>query len=135
MKVLVAGGRDFKDRKLLYDTLNNLNDSNTITEIINGDAKGADKLSTEWAISVGCLYTLFPADWEKNGNAAGPIRNTEMLEQSKPNLVVIFPGGKGTDHMSKLAMKKLYNVLVVDDNGNISDRTLSLDEAFYFGDP
>lgn len=32
----------------------------------------------------------FPADWDKYGRSAGPIRNGEMLKQGKPDLVVAF---------------------------------------------
>ena len=45
-----------------------------------------------------------PADWTKHGKAAGPIRNQKMLDEC-PDLVVAFPGGKGTADMVRRAMK------------------------------
>jgi hypothetical protein len=39
-----------------------------------------------------------PADWEKWGTAAGPKRNQMMLDQ-KPDIVLAFPGGRGTADM------------------------------------
>jgi hypothetical protein len=39
-----------------------------------------------------------PADGKKHGRAAGPIRNQKMPEE-KPELVVAFPGGRGTADM------------------------------------
>jgi len=50
----------------------------------------------------------FPADWGKYSKSAGYIRNKQMLAEGKPDLVVAFPGGKGTANMVKLA--KLANI-------------------------
>ena len=35
--------------------------------------------------------------------AAGPKRNQQMLDEAKPDMVVAFPGGKGTAHMRQIA--------------------------------
>jgi ABC-type Fe3+-hydroxamate transport system substrate-binding protein len=40
----------------------------------------------------------------KYGPSAGPIRNGRMLEY-KPDLVIAFPGGRGTANMVKQARK------------------------------
>ena len=29
----------------------------------------------------------YPADWDKFGRAAGPIRNQQMLDEGKPNMI------------------------------------------------
>ncbi len=42
---------------------------------------------------------MFHAEWMKYGKAAGPIRNARMLAEGKPDLVVAFPGGRGTADM------------------------------------
>ena len=39
-----------------------------------------------------------PADWEKWDTAAGPKRNQMMLDQ-KPDIILAFPGGRGTADM------------------------------------
>ncbi len=42
------------------------------------------------------------ADWTTHGRAAGPIRNARMLAEYHPDLVIAFPGGRGTlDMVSK----------------------------------
>lgn len=46
---------------------------------------------------------VFKADWDKHGKAAGPIRNQQMLDEGKPDLVLAFAGGKGTDDMCRRA--------------------------------
>jgi hypothetical protein len=37
--------------------------------------------------------------WEKYGKPARPIRNQKMIDDHKPNLVIAFPGGRGTADM------------------------------------
>jgi hypothetical protein len=80
-------------------------------EIIEGGAKGADRLAREWAIERGVTYTTFKADWGKYRAAAGSLRNTAMLDMGRPSMVLAFPGGKGTANMVKQAQAR--GVLVV----------------------
>lgn len=101
MKVLVTGGRDFKNRKLLFKTLDKLHGKFPFTVLIHGDARGADTLADSWACLRGVETDPCPADWNTFGKAAGGIRNSEMLTR-QPDLVVAFPGGSGTfDMVSK----------------------------------
>jgi len=104
MRVLVCGGRDFSDRTLLKATLDHLAPS----VVISGGARGADALAAEWAEATGwnvggVHLEEFPADWTAHGKAAGPIRNQQMLDEGKPDLVVAFPGGRGTADMVRRA--------------------------------
>lgn len=110
MRVLVCGGRDFNEKEVVYKLLNKIDAETPIASIIHGCAKGADSLAGEWARDYGKFEWKFPADWEKHGKAAGPIRNVEMLHATTPDLVVAFPGGRGTQHMVDLARKHGYNV-------------------------
>jgi hypothetical protein len=71
--------------------------------IIHGKAKGADSLAEQWAIANNIEQLGFPAQWNKYGKAAGPLRNVQMLEEGKPDLVIAFPGGTGTAMMCKIA--------------------------------
>jgi hypothetical protein len=103
MRILVCGGRDFNNRLFLAATLESLG---PITRVIHGGARGADMLAGEWAIENGIPFEVFGADWEKYGRAAGPRRNAEMLAKGKPDLVVAFPGGRGTADMVRRAKAK-----------------------------
>lgn len=118
MRILVCGGRDFDDRKLLFDTLDNYWTGGPL-HIISGGAKGADSITEEWfrsywdGMSLGPLsMSVYPADWSNYGKAAGPIRNQQMLDEGKPDLVIAFPGGSGTADMVRRAKKA--GVKVVD---------------------
>ena len=117
MRVLVCGGRDFCDWKKLNGTLTNLHKQNiTITTLIQGKAIGADWLARAWGIAaLGKDYVIdFPADWKKHGRGAGPIRNQQMLDEGKPDLVVAFPGGNGTKDMVTRAKNAGVKVIEVE---------------------
>jgi hypothetical protein len=101
MRVLVCGGRDFKDWDLLSEELTYL--LGEIDVIIHGGAKGADRLAGDFAFAAGITEEVYLAKWDEHGLAAGPIRNQRMLDDGKPDLVIAFPGGKGTADMVRRA--------------------------------
>ncbi|WP_218916547.1 SLOG family protein [Rubinisphaera brasiliensis] len=71
---------------------------------MHGDARGADRLAGEWAADRGVEVLACAANWKVHGRAAGPISNRRMLDES-PDLLVAFPGGRGTADMVKAAKK------------------------------
>lgn len=101
MKILVCGGRDFLDEELFNRTMKEFENKNVT--IIQGNSKGADALAYYWALKYALKEESYQADWNTHGKKAGPIRNKRMLEEGKPDLVIAFPGGKGTAHMVKIA--------------------------------
>jgi hypothetical protein len=111
MIVIVAGGRYYNDRKLVFAVLDKLNSEKPIDLLIQGGATGADALALEWCNKryINCVQV--DADWKKLGNAAGPIRNRKMLEDFQPDLVVAFPGNRGTADMKRQAKKAGVKVL------------------------
>ena len=113
MRLLVCGGRDYRNRPLLFDTLDSR--IGAIHLIISGGASGADDLATEWARARCVPYMVFPANWEKYGNRAGPMRNLQMLMEGKPDFVLAFPGGKGTANMVRLAQEAKVEVRYSED--------------------
>jgi len=117
MRILVCGGRDFDDWHELHCRLIELTQekdySTNEVVIMTGDACGADWLARTWAKWEGIEYLGFPADWKKHGKAAGGIRNQQMLDEGKPDLVVAFPGGVGTADMVRRARKSGVEVIEV----------------------
>lgn len=115
MRVLVCGSRDFIDTEFLTDELNKLHSVNPFTYVIEGEAKGADTLARQWAQYNQISILRFPADWNRYGKGAGPVRNKQMLVEGKPDLVVAFSydikNSKGTANMMKQA--QLANVPVL----------------------
>lgn len=100
MRIIVCGGRDFHDLDFAWGALNALHYKRPITTLIHGAAAGADSLGRSWAMTISNIEILgFPANWERYGRRAGPVRNRQMLREGLPDLVVAFPGGRGTRDM------------------------------------
>ena len=114
MRVLVCGGRSFYDWRLLENTLYELNKEEEITDVIHGAASGADMLASQWACYNNVRMHPYPANWKKFGPEAGPIRNQQMIDEGKPDLVVVFPGGHGTADMALRAEKACIRTKIVE---------------------
>jgi len=115
LRVLVCGGRDFNDTLMVYRTLDLIHRANMIDVLIEGNASGADRMGGYWARKNRVDNLKFPADWKAHGRAAGPIRNMKMLAEGEPDLVVAFPGGKGTADMKRQAIAAGVEVLEITD--------------------
>ncbi len=103
MKLIIAGGRNYQLTTYGALALNEIYATHAVNEVVSGGAKGADAWGERWARSLNISIKRFPADWDKHGRAAGPIRNAEMAEHA--NALAIFPGGRGTASMLSLAAK------------------------------
>lgn len=130
MRLLVCGDRRWgkaeRDEKgdVIYDTINKakmergfldtvldkINESPGITVLIEGEAPGADTFARQWAERKGIKVEKFPADWDKHGKAAGPMRNDQMLYEGNPDAVVAFHRSffesRGTLDMVKKSIKR-----------------------------
>lgn len=82
--------------------------------VIHGAASGVDEQAMIAAQAIpGVKHLPFQADWHTHRRAAGPIRNRRMIEEGKPDLVVAFPGGRGTANMVAQARKAGIDVIEV----------------------
>jgi hypothetical protein len=105
MRILVCGGRDFSDYDYACKVLDALHAERPIRDVIHGNSRGADKAAEVWAYrrrADGVSCWPVPAQWSKYGKAAGPKRNQSMIGLG-PDLVVAFPGGRGTADMVRRA--------------------------------
>lgn len=104
IRVVACGGRAFSNRMLLDLQLDSIHAERGIAVLIDGGASGADQMAREWAQRTPGVETMtFRARWREHGRAAGPIRNQRMLDCVRPDLVVAFPGGRGTADMVRRA--------------------------------
>lgn len=123
MIVLVCGGRDYENERAIHRIL----DFVSPTMIVCGGAQGADNIAYRYALERNIPADVFHARWRIYGKKAGPIRNQKMLDEAKPDLVIAFPGGRGTNHMVKIARRDGYTVWPIEDEtykpkGEIRDR-------------
>lgn len=134
MKVLVCGGRTYENEKKVNETLDLIHFLVGISVVVHGDAgkfydapdyayvpdaelpgwwAGADKLAAHWAHVQGVAEKFYKPNWKEYGRKAGPFRNQTMLDTEKPDVVIAFPGGKGTADMVKRAKVGGYKVFEV----------------------
>lgn len=107
MRYLVCGGRDFLDAERMHRILDVLWPS----FVIHGCAKGADSLAANWAVKRGVPHKCYVADWHLHGKSAGVKRNLQMLLDGQPDIVLAFPGGRGTGDMVGQAMQRGVRVV------------------------
>lgn len=121
MRVLFCGDRHWTAYKVIADVMAALRPE----VVIEGEARGADSMAADAADYFGIPVLRFPADWEKHGRAAGPIRNKQMLVEGRPDLVIAFHDdiatSKGTRNMVKQAEKKKIPVTIYNSKGEQYD--------------
>ena len=108
MRIIIAGSRDFQDYKRLVATCDQLLESLKVEkerEIVSGTARGADRLGEAYAREKGYSIKRFPADWQKWGKMAGPIRNQHMAQYADG--AIVFWDGRSRGSRSLIqALKK-----------------------------
>ena len=110
MKVIIAGMRDYEN----YEVVKKAIDFSewTITEIVSGKAPGVDSLGERWAKENNIPVKHFPADWNKHGASAGPIRNREMAVYAD-GLIAVWNGiSKGTHNMIHNANREKLSLFI-----------------------
>jgi len=120
VKVLCCGDRNWTNRKVVRTVLESL--APRIEVVIEGEARGADRISRQEAEGLGLKVLRFPADWESHGRRAGFLRNIQMLDQ-EPDLVIAFHDhmekSKGTSHTVREAKARGIKVVIVCSNGKM----------------
>jgi hypothetical protein len=86
MRLLVCGSRTWTDRPRLWQVLDRLVTAHGDGQVvlIEGDARGADRLAGQLARERGWRLERYPADWTRHGRAAGFRRNARMLREGRP---------------------------------------------------
>lgn len=98
----VCGGRNFSDRLLLADVLEQEIKAGDV--IVHGGAVGADSEAGRWAEHNSIQTIIVPALWGVFGRSAGMRRNA-VIAALPLRLLIAFPGGIGTAGMILLASK------------------------------
>ena len=112
-RVLICGDRNWKDYESIDNFVKKLPKG---TVIIQGMCRGADLMARRAGIKYGFTVEDYSADWSKYGDAAGPIRNKQMLDEGKPDRVYAFHSNisesKGTKNMINQAKKRSIEVII-----------------------
>jgi len=115
--IVVTGGRTYSDAARVAEVLQTLWHRAGSMVVRHGDATGADRLAKDWCLANGVPddpFAITMQEWRTYGKAAGPVRNERMLcESPTPDLLVAFPGGKGTADCVLRAQALRIPVLVV----------------------
>ena len=109
MKVIIAGSRTIKDIHLVEQAITR--SGFDITEVVCGCARGVDLLGARWAQARNIPVALFPADWDRHGKAAGPIRNAEMAKHADALILIwdgVSPGSKNMRDTARNAGLRYY---------------------------
>jgi len=116
-RLIIAGVRTFDDYELLKSKADEVVKDLGEVEIVSGHAKGADMLGERYAAEHAIPCTLFPAEWERYGRAAGPVRNGQMIEYAKqetPMLLCFWDGvAHGTRNIIQKAEREGIQTIVV----------------------
>lgn len=115
MKLVVSGSRHIQDYGLFCKALDEsgfLMTRNGVECIIQGGATGIDGLAKRYGDEHDIPVVTIEADWQEHGKAAGPIRNSEMVDYAvkdgeKAGLLAIWDGySRGTWDCIKKAQAK-----------------------------
>ena len=110
MITVIAGSRSIEDYSILLTAINRC--PFVVTEVVSGRARGVDTLGERYAKENGLPLHLFPADWKKFGNRAGPIRNGQMADFAEAVICVWDGLSTGTKNMIKQATDRGLHVYV-----------------------
>jgi len=108
MRILVAGTRSLKPTAfmfnaalgLLLEPLAYFSKPNDRIVIVHGAAKGVDVAARDWALARGFEAEAHPANWDKYGKRAGPVRNAEMAKSGIDGAIFFWDGkSPGTKDM------------------------------------
>ena len=112
-RVIVAGTRTFDDYEFLcYHCdyfLSEMRKKRRIV-IVSGRANGADQMGERYARERGYSLRTYPANWERYGKRAGPIRN-ELMAQNADALIAYWDG-RSPGTMNMIDMARDYGLLV-----------------------
>lgn len=113
LALIICGARDWKHINPIRRDLKTLQKIYDILIVIHGAAPGADQLGALVADNLMIPVDPVPAEWEKFGPGAGPIRNGRMLNKllkfkADKKLVLAYhkdlSKSKGTKDMVKRAL-------------------------------
>lgn len=114
--IIITASRDWWDKPLLFSVLDQAHQELPVTLVVQGGCRGGDELAEMWAHSRGIANLTVHADWDRQGRAAGPMRNRKMLQMHPGSRVYAFPIGlsRGTRGCMLMATEKGHRVITTE---------------------
>ena len=118
IRILVTGSRHWPLHQVVWDALNDAATTGRITVVHGHCPTGADLHAHQWATTMrairnGHTEEQHPADWNRHGLAAGPIRNQTMVNTGA-DLCLAFPYGKSPGTRDCMHRAKLAGIRIID---------------------
>lgn len=122
-RILVTGDRAWACNTLAAEVLRRLADRHgPDLVIVHGHATGVDESWSDVCRGLGFAQEPHPADWDRLGNRAGPVRNAEMVAAGAVLCLAFhrfLPGSKGTKDCCRRAIAAGIPTYLIDsDAGN-----------------
>lgn len=114
-RVIITGSREWSDKdKVCADILALLDIHGDDLVIVHGKCPtGADKIAEEFCDELNITQEKYPANWNRYGNAAGPIRNRKMVSLGA-DVVLAYPLGKSSGTRGCMELAEAAGIEVLD---------------------
>ncbi|MGR7274373.1 SLOG family protein [Klebsiella aerogenes] len=112
MRVLICSGRFYADTHTITHMLDLYTRTQTINVLIHGGHQTLGSTIENWARGIDVHVIRYPANWAVHGKYAETRRNLFMLKDSRPDVLLAFPGGEDTAECIKMARN--YGVKVIE---------------------
>jgi len=99
VRVMVTGSRHWTDASVIKETLVSIQGERPARAmtLVHGAAPGADTIAAHLADHLGWTVESFPAEWDRYGRRAGPVRNQLMVDHGADTCAVFpLPESRGT---------------------------------------
>ncbi len=104
-KVAFTGGPEFNDHRLIWDKLDQVHAKHPDMVLLHGGTpKGAELIAAKWADARKIAQIAFKPDWTRHAKAA-PFKRNDLMLDTLPIGVVVFPGTGIQDNLADKARK------------------------------
>jgi hypothetical protein len=132
MRILITGDRSWACHKLATTILDRLIARyGPDLVIVHGDATGVDESFGTAAKGLGLSVEAHAAEWDRQGPAAGPIRNAEMMRAGADLCVALhrsISASKGTKDCVRKALAARIPLYLIDSDKAVPRRLKPGDE-------
>ena len=112
-RLIIAGSRTITNIDIVSMHMGNYIAGYGKFTLISGTAPGVDSLAEDVARIRGIAIERYPANWDRDGKAAGYIRNVQMAETATALLAIWDGKSKGTKHMIDIAIEHRLSPIVI----------------------